>query len=97
GQTSEEVLRKIRERSAIINRYNRVTGDAVILVAQRMIRTWKVLSTDGLNRMFRDFVQAQVLRPESLNGALDRPVKHGKSERALNALLDTVKEYSEGI
>jgi uncharacterized protein YdiU (UPF0061 family) len=97
GRTTDDVLREVRENSAIINRYSRVTGDAVILVARRMIRAWKTLSTDGLNRMFQGFVQAQILRPESLNAASSRHAKNGKTGRALHALLDTVKAYREGI
>ena len=98
-RTTDDLLRSIRERSAIINRYSRVTGDAAVLIARRLVREWKVLSTDELNQMFRDFVEEQILRPESLSApaASDRHTRSGKTRRALHAMLETVKEYREGL
>ena len=101
GRLPEEVLRQIAERSALINRYSRVTGDAIIHIGRRMVREWrsKMISTDELHRMFRDFVEAQILRPESLSetAASSRQAKRGKTHRVLHAMLDTVKRYREGL
>jgi len=98
-RTTDEVLRTICERSALINRYSRVTGDALIFIGLRMIREWKRISTDELHRMFREFVEEQILRPESLPaaGASHRHGKNGKTERVLHAMLNTVKRYREGL
>jgi hypothetical protein len=97
-RTSGDLLRAIRERSAIINRYSRVTGDAVILVARRMIREWKDSPEDEINRMVREFVEGQILRPDSLPGkTFQRPPKKGKTGRVLRAMLNTVAAYREGI
>jgi hypothetical protein len=74
-----------------------VTGDAVILVARRMIREWKDSSADEINRMVREFVEGQILRPESLPEKTFQPPKTGKTGRVLRALLDTVSACREGI
>lgn len=99
GRTAKEVLRRIRERSALINRYSRVTGDAIIFVAQRLLRGWKTISTEELHLMFRDFVEGQILRPESLSAAAvsDRHEKSRKTRQLLHAMLDTVKRYRESV
>lgn len=99
GRTIEDILREIRERSALINRYSRVTGDAIIFVGQRLLREWKTISTDALHRMFQDFVEAQILRPESLSAmaASGRHAKGRKTEKLLHAMLNTVKKYREGV
>ncbi|MBI3353226.1 MAG: YdiU family protein [Nitrospirae bacterium] len=99
GRTADDVLRTIRNRSALINRYSRVTGDAVIVVARRLVRESKILSTDALHRMFRDFVEEQILRPESrpAPAVSGRSAKNGETWRALRAMLNKVKECREGI
>ncbi|TAJ98234.1 MAG: hypothetical protein EPO39_18745 [Candidatus Manganitrophaceae bacterium] len=99
GRTAGDLLRQIWERSALINRYSRVTGDAILLVGQRMVREWKAISTEELHDMFRDFVEGQILRPESLSAeaASHRRAKSGKTQRLLHAMLDTVKKYREGV
>lgn len=99
GRTAEEILRQIQERSALINRYSRVTGDAIIFVAQRLVREWKTISTEELHLMFQDFVEGQILRPESLSAAAasDRHAKSRKTRQLLHAMLDTVKRYRESV
>ena len=99
GRTTDELLRKIRERSNRINRYNRVTGDAATLIAERMARASKTLSTDEVNEMFRHFVEEQLLRPESLPA--DPPSKqrrrNGKTDRLLQAMREMVKKYRSSV
>ncbi|WDT76824.1 MAG: protein adenylyltransferase SelO family protein [Candidatus Manganitrophus sp.] len=99
GRTTEEVLRQIGDRSALINRYNRVTGDAIIFVGQRMVREWKTISTEELHQMFQEFVEGQVLRPESPSAAAapGRHAKSRKTRRLLHAMLDTVNKYRESV
>jgi uncharacterized protein YdiU (UPF0061 family) len=98
-RTTEEILREIRDRSALINRYSRVTGDALIFVAQRMVREWKTISSEELHRMFHDFVEGQILRPESPS-ATAVPSRHAKSPKTqmlLHAMLNTVKKYRDSV
>ena len=97
--TPDDLLRSLRKRSTLINRNSRLTGDAVIVVARRLVRESKVLSTDALHRMFQDFVEEQILRPESrpAPAASGRYAKSGEIRRVLRAMLDTVKECREGI
>jgi uncharacterized protein YdiU (UPF0061 family) len=99
GQSDDDLLRAIGERSALINRHSRVTGRAVILISRRLIRESKRLSSDGLHQMFRDFVEEQILRPESrpVMAPSDQHARIGQTRRALRAMLDTVKACREGI
>jgi uncharacterized protein YdiU (UPF0061 family) len=98
-RTTGDLLREIRDRSALINRYSRVTGDAIIFVGQRLVREWETISTEELHLMFQDFVEGQILRPESLSAAAasGQHAKSRKTRRLLHAMLDTVKKYRESV
>ncbi len=99
NRTPDDLLRTLRERSALINRNSRLTGLAVILIAGRLVRESKVLSTEALHRMFRDFVEEQILRPESRKApaASGRYAKGGETRQALRAMFETVKACREGL
>ncbi|HLE16918.1 MAG TPA: hypothetical protein VI728_01390, partial [Syntrophales bacterium] len=58
-----EILGIINNRSALINRYSRLTGQAVIFIGRQFIRFSKTLATEELHRMFREFIEDQILRP----------------------------------
>lgn len=97
-RTPGDLLREIRDRSALINRYSRVTGDAIIFVGQRLVREWETISPEELHLMFQDFVEGQILRPESFSAAgSGRHAKSRKTRRLLHAMLDTVKKYRESV
>jgi uncharacterized protein YdiU (UPF0061 family) len=98
GRTTEEVLLQIKERSALINRYSRATGDAITLIAERMAREWKTLSTNELNEMFKAFVEGQILTPESsAPSPSSRRRTTAKTRQLLYAMLATVKKYRYSV
>lgn len=98
-QNDDDLLRTIEERSALINRPSRMTGRAVILISRRIVRESRLLSSESLHQMFRDFVEEQILRPEirPASPPLDRHARVGETRRALRAMLETVKACREGI
>lgn len=87
GQDEYELLDEVVARSAVINRYERVTGDALIYVAQRLMEFDKRVSKTKLHQMFADFVEQQVLIPEVVE-------KRANSKKQ-NALARTPKEYQK--
>ncbi|MFI5303743.1 MAG: hypothetical protein ACHQYP_03000 [Nitrospiria bacterium] len=103
GEPIDRLLQTVRDRSALINCYSRLTGHAVILIAKQLVREMKVLSTEALQKMFQEFVEEQILRPESRTAppkgptAGKRYAKGSKTRRVLNAMFHTVKEYREGL
>jgi hypothetical protein len=94
----EEMLREIARRSARINRYARLTGDASTYASARLVRHRRRLGADGTSRLIARFVDEQVpladdaARPGRLSGK-DAP----GVRRALDALVSLVEECRHGI
>jgi len=59
-----ELLLTVRDRSALINRIDRITGDAIIHVAEQLIEASRSLSHKKTLIMFNNFVDTQILSPE---------------------------------
>ena len=99
GVPPEEILRIMNNRSALINRYSRMTGQAVIFIGRQLIRFSKTLAAEELHRMFREFVEEQILKPgfRPSSSPAARETKKGKTGKALRAMLKKVKECREGI
>ncbi len=96
GKSEYELLDEMVSRSAVINRYERVTGDALIYVAKQLIKLDKNVSKIALHQMFAGFVEQQVLIPE-----VAQKVTHlrgqGKLARTYKGLFRVIRECREGI
>ncbi len=86
-------------RSALINRYERVTGDSIIGVTEKMVRSRKSVNSKGLHDMFVEFVEEQILCPEYFerSGGSPKRLRNKKTKKILNTMLRIVKDYREGI
>ena len=99
GKSVNVLLHEIAERSALINRYQRVTGDAVIYVSSNLIRNRHKLTSEELHNVFTAFVGEQILIPENVVN-FDRPmlkVTNANSKKVYENMLKIVKECREGI
>lgn len=98
-QSEYELLDEIVCRSAVINRYERVTGDALIYVAKQLIKLDKSVSKAVLHQMFTGFVEQQVLIPEVAVKLSRLPRRCGLTRRYedYQALFKVVRECREGI
>jgi len=99
GQKTGFLLKRMANRSAIINRYERITGDSVLRIAGKIIRAWKNMDSEELHVMLNEFVEEQILRPGEF-GREAKPQADLKSRISRNlysALIRTVKEHREGI
>ncbi|MBN4054556.1 YdiU family protein [Nitrospira defluvii] len=99
GKSIHDILKLISERSTLINRYERVTGDAVIRVADKMIKVNKNFGANEMVRIFRNFVEAEILVPEYFdkNSVRSLPLKKTKSKKALRSMTEIVKKSRWGI
>ena len=99
GQTLRAVLKEMLERTALINRYDRVTGDAVLYVGERLVKGAKHMDSRAIHAMFQQFVEQQVLHPDyfhinrSRRGALRNP----KARHILRAMLQDVRNLRSGL
>ena len=99
GKSAKVILREISARSALINRYERVTGDSIIHVAKQVMNSRKHLKSDELQQIINDFITRQVLWPEYFkHTSLPRTKLHNrKAKKAFESMLKIVKDCREGI
>jgi uncharacterized protein YdiU (UPF0061 family) len=99
GQSPREVLQIMLQRTALINRYDRVTGDAVLYAGERLVKGARHMDSHAIHAMFQQFVEQQVLRPEYFRpndpgrGALRNP----KARHILRAMLQDVRNLRSGL
>jgi len=107
GQSLPGLLRSVQRRSAIINRYDRITGDAIIHVAEQLIKASHSLSKHQVLHLFNEFVMAQTLAPEyqaAIRRKFGRKIilKQGNRARTGSSYLyqqmrQTVVDHREGL
>lgn len=97
----EQVVKKVADRSAIFNRYERVTGDAICHVGEKLLKNRKHITRAETFSIINKFIEEQVLIPESVEKKR-REKKEGqnltgRSEKIVNSMFRTVKSLREGI
>ncbi len=98
NESADAVLGGMENRSALINRYERVTGDAVIYAAERLVRELWPLGFEAVNAVFRRFVAQQVLHPEHYKGRRrHHALKSRKGRQVLRTMLKDVRELRAGL
>lgn len=98
GQSFPSLMRQTAKRSQHINRYERVTGDAVIWIATRLAEQAKHFTSEERHRLLEEFVATQVLRPEFQGRRRSRAAPLSAPARALlQKLLKIVTEHREGL
>ncbi len=99
GVSPRAVLRVMAKRSALINRYDRVTGDAVLHAGDRLVKHAARMGTRAVHAMFQEFVERQVLRPEyfRVNTTKRRSVKRIRDDHILRGMLQDVRDLRSGL
>ncbi len=99
AQTEDELIGDVVLRSAVINRYERVTGDALIYVAKQLIKLNSSVSKNVLHQMFEGFVGQQVLIPGKLTPfpLMNKTGKNIPSYARYQQLFKVIRECREGI
>ncbi len=110
GTGVDALLADLAERSALINRAERVTGDSLTHAAASLVRNRQTLSAEALGKLLKEFVRRQDLVPpqdrrgERTPSASSPPgAKAGRSkpscgeEPFLDDMLQLVKEYRHSL
>ena len=98
-QPPRAVLKTMRDRTALINRYDRVTGDAVLYVGERLVKGARNMNSHALHDMFRQFVEQQVLRPEYFRKQASgrHALRNPRARHILRAMLRDVRNLRSGL
>jgi len=97
-----QVLLDVTMRSSIINKYDRVTGDSITYVVERVAKCRPKLTAQELFQVMSEFAHYQTLNPELRGKVLDdEPVlREGAAPRQRTILRDIasiVRDCREGI
>jgi len=90
-----ELLGRVAERSAVINRRERITGDGVEYATDRLLRHRRRLGRGGLLRVIAEFVNQQDLNPE--NASSRTPPAAGDVRRVLDGLIAVIADLRHGL
>jgi len=94
GKTST-VLLTITMRSSVINKYDRVTGDAVTTVVDKVMNARPKLSANDMYDVLREFTEFQNLDPDLIQKRDHN--KKSNRERLMKTMVKIVREYREGL
>jgi hypothetical protein len=99
GQMRHSVLKGMQKRSALINRYDRVTGDALLYAGERLVKSARHMDSHATHAMFTRFVEQQVLKPDyfQANKSGRAVLSNDKARRVLRAMLQDVRKLRSGL
>jgi hypothetical protein len=97
GRSTARALAEVAGRAETINRFARITGDAIAHAAGRLVRERNRLGRDGLRTVIGRFVDEQ--SPLGRAGTSDKKqsVRGQNARRVFDGLLDTVEEMRHGL
>jgi uncharacterized protein YdiU (UPF0061 family) len=76
----ENVIGKVSARSAVINRSDRITGDAICNVGDKILKTRKQMERREIFSVIESFIDEQVLVPDIKLKQVRRPTISAKSQ-----------------
>jgi hypothetical protein len=97
GRSVPRLLVDLVQRSARINRYARITGDAALHAAKTLIRNRRRLPCDRMYAIISRFVEDQTRLPERRIFRGGRPLRQPDAKRVFNRLLDLLEECEYGL
>ncbi len=94
----ETALQEIFKRAALINREDRVTGDAVCILAEQLTRQRRQLSSKQFHKLIEEIIRGQVLNPDFVPSAyIDTKRMEGVLEPLVRHAIKVVHSYREGL
>ena len=96
----DKLLLEVCMRSSVINKYDRITGNSVAIIVQKLIQQKPKLSSDQIYQLVQDFAGHQLLDPEKKQPQHDggAAYKYKKQMATLmNGLFKIVRDFRESI
>jgi uncharacterized protein YdiU (UPF0061 family) len=89
----EKVLLEISMRSSVVNKFDRVTGDSITTIVNKILGHRPKLSPVEIQKILRDFSEYQNMDPDTK----DYQNRHAKQGRLMKGMLKIVRDYREGL
>jgi len=92
------VVEGIAGNSAIINRFERVTGDAICQVVSRLLKQNTKMDSDDFHSLVFDLIDSQILDPSTMDQPYEKVEGLGKkNKRIVQNYMRLIKEQREGL
>ncbi len=93
GSDTAKILLGLTVRASIINKYDRVTGDSITTVVDKILAKRSKLGPDEIYKVLKNFSEYQNLDPEK-----KKPLDSWKDRsRFMRGIMEIVKDYREGL
>jgi uncharacterized protein YdiU (UPF0061 family) len=94
-----QVLLELTMRSAVINRFDRMTGDSITWVTEHILRKKKSLSPVEVQNVIEDFIEYQKLRPSAEQNKLqeNNEITRRTDDKVRAKIVSLVREFREGL
>lgn len=96
-KSRQAVLNALQKRAEIINNEDRLTGDAVCMIAEALIKKSKSVSFEELDSIVERFIMSQVMNPDYKSSRLKILKEEDAHQRFLDRLHGIVAEYKESL
>lgn len=97
ARSTAAMLREVERRSSALNRYERITGDGLLIAAKKLIKNHNAMNHKELYAVFRGFVEDQILRPPASSRASYAGGRGAAFSRLHGSMLRAIKEHREGL
>jgi uncharacterized protein YdiU (UPF0061 family) len=89
-----QVLLNVTMRSSVINKYDRITGDSITFIVDKVKKTKPRLTHDQIYRLAMEFSNYQNLNPET---KLYNRLHHPQQKKIMQNIHGIVRECREGL
>jgi len=98
--TERKILLELGMRASIINQYDRITGESILWVTEKILRERKRLSFDEMQKVIHDFIQYQKMRPDPDTNkeiTTQNSVEKRRSQQVMDKIMWLVREHRESL
>ncbi|MBT7609151.1 MAG: hypothetical protein HN576_05310 [Bacteriovoracaceae bacterium] len=88
-----KILLETTMRSSVINKYDRVTGDSITSIVDKVMKQRPKLNTEDVFNLMHEICNYQTFDPD----LVDYKKRDHKHSKLMNGILKIVKEYREGL
>jgi hypothetical protein len=93
---AEKILLDVSMRSSVINKYDRVTGDSISTIVEKVMNKKPKLKAEEISEVLMEFTSYQNLNPDKEQGTSNFDSVKEQS-RLVKGMLQIVREYRDGI